>query len=301
VSSEISKRISTSRGLPAYWRWLLSGVCGALLLLALLGWLRFRARSEQVYVLPPGDPTIEQTPSARVRGEHLARGLAGCAECHGADFGGRLFVETPLFRAVAPNLTPGRGSAVRGYTERDWRNAIVHGVGRNRRSLLLMPSKELASFDDRDVAAMVAFLRTLPAVDRAPGVSAVNPFGQVVIGLANMRIFSAEDIDHGAPRRPAPELGPTREYGSYLLNVCRGCHGADLRGGIVVHPGAPPSADISPAVSGWDFASFERALREGRGRDGRVLDEGMPWRTTKNLSDDELRALWLGLRQNSRP
>jgi hypothetical protein len=160
-----------------------------------------------------------------------------------------------------------------------------------------MPSKELASFADQDVAAMIAFLQALPAVDRAPGVSAVNPLGQIVIGLLGIQIFSAENIDHGARRAAAPERGPTREYGSYLLNVCRGCHGPDLRGGIVIHPGAPPSADISPAVSHWEFASFERALREGRGRDGRVLDEAMPWRSMKNLSNDELRALWLGLRQ----
>ena len=232
------------------------------------------------------------------RGEHLARGLAGCAECHGVDFGGRVLAETPLFRAVAPNLTPGDGSAIRGYSERDWSNAIVHGVRPSRRSLLLMPSKELASFDDQDVSAMIAFLQTLPAVDRTPGVSQVNPFGEIVIGLLGIPIFSAEDIDHGARRAAAPEPAPTREYGGYLLNVCRGCHGPDLRGGIVIHPGSPPSADISPAVvSQWEFANLERALREGIGRDGRVLDAAMPWRSMKNLSNDEVRALWLGLHQ----
>jgi hypothetical protein len=71
-----------------------------------------------------------------------------------------------------------------------------------------------------------------------------------------------------------------------------------LRGGIVLHPGSPPSADISPAVvSNWVFATLERALREGRGSDGRVLDAAMPWRSMKSLSNDELRALWLALRQ----
>ncbi len=278
-------------------RWALASLTFALLLSIIVGWLRFRARSERVYALPQARGAVERTAAALARGEHLARGLAGCAECHGADFGGRVLADTPLFRAVAPNLTRGRGSAVRGYTERDWSNAIVHGVRPSRRSLLLMPSKELGSFSDEDVAAITAFLQTVPAVDRAPGVSAVNPFGQIVIGLVEIAIFSAEEVDHAARRQPAPQSGATREYGNYLLNVCRGCHGPDLRGGIVTHPGAPPSADISPAVSPWEFASFERALRQGTGRDGRVLDEGMPWRSMKNLSDDELRALWLALRQ----
>lgn len=242
--------------------------------------------------------TVERSSAALARGEHLARGIAGCAVCHGSDFGGRVFADTPLFRAVAPNLTRGRGSGVHGYTERDWSNAIVHGVGRNQRSLLLMPSKELASLADEDVAAMIAFFETVPPVERAPGVSAVTPLGQIVIGLVGIPLFSAESVEHGARRATAPVTAPTREYGTYLLNVCRGCHGQDLRGGIVIHPGAPPSADISPsAVSHWEFATFERALREGKGRDGRVLDDAMPWRVLKNLTDDELRALWLGLRQ----
>ncbi len=287
-----------SRQWPRYARWLLAALAAGLLLSTLVGWLRFRARSGRVYALPRGSWAVERTPASLARGEHLARGLGGCAECHGADFGGRVLAETPLFLAVAPNLTRGHGSAVRDYTERDWYNAIVHGVRPNQRTLLLMPSKELASFADQDVAAIIAFLQTLPAVNRAPGVSAVTALGRIVIGLVGLPLFSAEDIDHRARRVPAPEIGPTREYGGYLVNVCRGCHGSDLRGGIVLHPGAPPSADISPAaVSHWEFASFERALREGRGRDGRVLDEAMPWRSMKNLSNDELRALWLGLRQ----
>jgi cytochrome c553 len=291
------KPSSGSQRWRSYARWSLAAVAAGLLLATLVGWLRFRARSERVYTLLPASGPFERTPATRARGEHLARGLAGCAECHGADFGGRVMVETPLFRAVAPNLTRGGGSAVRGYTERDWSNAIVHGVNPSQRSLLLMPSKELASFADQDVAAMIAFLQTLPPVDRAPGVSAVSPLGKVVIGLVGLRVFSAEDADHGARRAFAPERAPTHEYGRYLLNVCRGCHGPDLRGGLVIHPGAPPSADISPAVSGWEFTSFERALREGKGRDGHVLDESMPWRSLKNLSNDDLRALWLALGQ----
>lgn len=278
-------------------RWSLAALTALLLCASLVGWLRFRARSEREYTLSSASLAVDSGSASLARGEHLARGLAGCAECHRADFGGRVVVETPLFRAVAANLTRGNGSAVRGYTQRDWANAIVHGVKPNRRSLLLMPSKEVGSFDDRDVAAMIAFLQNLSAVDRAPGMSSVTLLGKVVIGLFGIQLFSAEAVDHVTARARAPETGATPEYGKYLLNVWRGCHGPNLRGGIVIHPGAPPSADISRAVSDWQFASFERALREGRGRDGHVLDAAMPWRSMKNLSDDELRALWLGLRQ----
>lgn len=289
---------SASRPLMRYLRGSLATVAVVMSLSCFAGWLRFRARNIRTYALSSEMHPFERTAARLAHGEHLARGLAGCAECHGADFGGRIFADTPLFRAVAPNLTPGKGSAVRGYTERDWSNAIVHGVRPSGRSLLLMPSKKLGSFDEADVAAMIAFLQTLPPVDRAPGVSHVSSLGRVVIGLLGIPIFSAENVDHGARRAAAPESAATREYGSYLINVCRGCHGPDLRGGIAVHPGSPPSADISrAAMSDWSFADFERALRTGKGRDGRVLAEAMPWRSMKDLSDHELRALWLGLRQ----
>jgi cytochrome c553 len=298
VQPEHKKSSYESSGFGRYFRWSLVLIGAGLLLSTLVGWLRFRARSQRVYELAGRNWHTEQTPALLARGAHLAGGLAGCAECHGKDFGGRVLAETPLFRAVAPNLTRGSGSVVRGYTNLDWANAIVHGVNRSRRSLLLMPAKEVGSFADEDVKAMIAFLHTVAPVDRAPGVSSVNPLGQVVIGLLGIPIFSAEEVDHGARRTPAPESGPTREYGRYLLNVCRGCHGPDLQGGIVIHPGSPPSANISPAaLATWNFAGFERALREGKGRDGRALDEAMPWRSMKSLSNDELRALWLGLGQ----
>ena len=79
---------------------------------------------------------------------------------------------------------------------------------------------------------------------------------------------------------------------------CRGCHGPELRGGIVIRPGAPPSGDISPrAMAAWTYTDFEEALRRGKGRNGRTLDPAMPWDATRGLSDEEMRALWLGLRQ----
>lgn len=269
-----------------------------LALASLVGWLRFRARETRTYDVPKARATVAPTPAVLARGEHLARGLAGCAVCHGADFGGRVFADTPLFSAVAPNLTLGEGSAVRTFSDTDWYNVIVHGVNQRGTSLLLMPSKEVGSFSDDDVAAIIAYVRSQPRVNRNSGESRVTALGRVVIGLFGIDLLSAEPIDHQARRPVAPEVSSTPAYGAYLSNVCRGCHGADLRGGIVIHPGAPPSADISSAsMKAYDFAAFERALRQGKSRDGHTLADDMPWKSMQKLSDDELRALWLALRQ----
>jgi cytochrome c553 len=275
---------------------------GLLLLSAVIaafGAGRFMLRRTRVHGAAHPVIAFRDDEATRARGEHLARTLGGCAHCHGDDFGGRVMSDEPVFHLVAPNLTRGAGSAVLEHQPGDWARAIVHGVGRSGRSLVVMPSRELSALADADVAALVAFMQSVPPVDRDPGRTEVKPLGYVVFGLTGGKVLSAEGYEHPLRLRTAPEPRANRAYGEYLTAVCRGCHGPDLRGGIVVHPGGPPSADISPnAMLAWDFPAFEAALRTGVGRGGRPLDESMPWRATRGLTPEELRALWLGLRQD---
>lgn len=279
----------------------LVGLVAGVAVAGLVGNRRYAARRDRVYAVTAAGPAIPNDEATVSRGRHLATTLGGCAECHGADFGGKLMGDDPPIRVVAPNLTRGAGSATAGYTDADWYRAIVHGVNRQQRSLLVMPSKDLGSLAETDIAAIIAFLKTAPPVDRSLPRAETKALGTVLFGLTNAPVLSAEEVDHAAPGVPKapPPFGVTRVYGEYLTNVCRGCHGATLRGGIVPHPGSPPSADISPAaMKGWDYGAFERALREGKKRDGSNLDPNMPWQgVTKNLTPEEMRALWLGLRQ----
>lgn len=271
----------------------------ALMLMAAagLGYWRFAQRKTRVYSPPSTQVALPTDEQAIAHGAHFARTIAGCAECHGDDFAGRVLSDDFAMRLVASNLTPGAGSAVQRYQEHDWWNAIVHGIGRDGRSLLVMPSAHLRTFSASDLAAVIAFMRTVPGVDRDLGRSSVKAMGAVVLGLAGAPVFSAEGLESIPQPTEAPTQGETLAYGRYLSGACRGCHGADLRGGLTVQPGAPVSADISPqALASWRFTTFERALRQGVARDGHVLSDAMPWRATRGLSDEEMRALWLGLR-----
>ena len=290
-----------SRRILSRWRRVLSLAALALLCLSALvvtcGRLRFAAARDRVYSVPPTGLVIPSDRGAIERGAHLAHSLGGCAECHGADLGGRVMADDLAMRLVAPNLTP--GGSIRGYRDEDWARAILHGVARDGRSLLVMPSNDLGMMADSDIGAIVAYMKTLPAVDRALPGSEVGFLAGALAGLAGESLFAAQSIDHGGRLRlPAPPPpGPTRAYGEYQLALCRGCHGPDLRGGPPPHPGAPPASDISPpAMAAWRYEELRAALRDGRGRDGRALDPAMPWRSTRALRDDELHALWLALR-----
>jgi hypothetical protein len=62
-------------------------------------------------------------------------------------------------------------------------------------------------------------------------------------------------------------------------------------------PGLPPASNLTPAgIGAWTEADFVRALREGKRPDGSPLNEFMPWKVFRGMTDAEYHALWLYLR-----
>jgi hypothetical protein len=80
-----------------------------------------------------------------------------------------------------------------------------------------------------------------------------------------------------------------------------GCHGANFAGGPV--PGSPPdapeAANLTPAGNpgNWNQQDFLTAMRTGVTPEGKTLDPGvMPWPIANAMTETELEALWLYLR-----
>jgi len=257
------------------------------------------------------------------RGQHLVTVVAQCTYCHGPDLAGRAMADDPwIGRLHASNLTRGAGGVGAALTDEDWRRALRHGVDRAGRSLLLMPSAQLARLSDRDLAAIVAYVRQVPAVDRvwperragwltrmvvaaglAPDLLAAEQ--AAAIGRDASPVHSASGVELASTAGHAREIAaePTASYGEYLVSIgsCRVCHRADLAGGLhpLSLPGEPVPPDLTPGgpLAGWSRDDFARAMREGRTPDGRALDrEFMPWPAFAALSDTELDALWRYLR-----
>jgi hypothetical protein len=83
--------------------------------------------------------------------------------------------------------------------------------------------------------------------------------------------------------------------------VCKGCHQADLAGGLIEgeDPSWPPAAGLRPTPGGfgdWTEAQFKVLMRTGKRLDGTDVDPVMPWRITMNMTDAELSAMWAWLR-----
>jgi len=238
---------------------------------------------------------------AIARGERTVRSRLGCAGCHGANFGGQALIDDPMVgRWIAPNITTGQGSVTIGYTAANWDRAVRHGLRRDGRTSS-MPSVDFLNLSDRELSDIVAYIRSKPAVDGDPGKVEFGPVFNVVLALGKLKLMAAFDIDHMAPHAvEPPQAAATEEFGAHLVQACRGCHARNLSGGkLAGDPAMPVVANLTPHETGlkaWTEADFMRALRDGRRPDGSAISEFMPWKAYANMSDTEIRAMWVYLR-----
>lgn len=232
------------------------------------------------------------------RGEHLVRSVINCTLCHGEDLGGAVYSSSPAIGTVAgPNLTRGRGG--RDYTPTDYVRAIRRGVKRDSTSLIVMPSEVFTHLTQQDLGAVVAFLMNAKPVDREVPKSGFGPVGRALLAAGKMNILVAGKTPHLTPVESVP-IDTTAAYGKYIADIsgCHGCHGYGLSGGRVAGPpGLPPASNLTPAgIGNWTEADLARALREGKRPDGTVLNEFMPWKVFRGITDTEVHAIWLYLR-----
>ena len=275
---------------------------GAVLLLAVIAVAavyvlsaRKLGRSYEVAVKTVAMPTDAD---AVLRGRHIAE-TRGCVDCHGQDFGGAKVIDDPAVGLMwGSNLTAGRGSRTAGFTDADWVRAIRHGVSKERRGLVLMPSLEYAHFSDADLGALIAYLKTVPKVDRDSVPVKVGPVARALMLAGEIKI-AAEHIDHAGLRPPVVTPGITVDYGRYLAVGCTGCHGEQFAGGRIA--GAPPdwplSRNLTPAgdLARWTEADFLKVLETGVRPDGKQLSPVMPLAFGK-MNDVEKKALWTYLK-----
>lgn len=270
-----------------------------LLLLVAFGTIYGLAQRElgRTYAVARKAPPRATDSLAVTRGEHLATSISKCADCHGADFGGQLVIDdAALGRVGAPNLTGGRGGVGSIRTDADFAAAIRHGVGPAGKPLLIMPAHDYTYLSEADLQALIAFLRSRPNVDREIPARRLGPVGLALIASKKLPL-SAALIDHAVVQPDSVPQGPTAEYGRYLANVggCTGCHNPSLSGGEIIGapPGTPQAANLTPGGRSWTLELFRTTLRTGqRPGGGGELNDFMPIRFTKLMTDEEIEAVW---------
>ncbi len=274
-----------------------------LVLLIAFGGVANGWRLLQAHEPNPPSPIRAATDSASLaRGEHVARIV--CAGCHAPESDAPLSGKSenilqvpngPTFGVMQPpNLTP--GGMLAHMSDGDLARAIREGVGHDGRPLLVMPSEMFHRMSDRDVACLIGWLRSQPAVDSARTMRRMNPLGYAVLGF-HVFEHSAQPPVTAPIADPPP--GPNAAHGEYLswILTCRDCHGPDLRGGRKGQL-APMGPDLGALCAAHDVDAFDRAVREGISpTKGRALDPTlMPYPTYHQLERVEVEALYAYLR-----
>jgi mono/diheme cytochrome c family protein len=269
-------------------------------------YLETRSVFYRTYDVDPAALELPTDPAAIERGRHLAFAVAKCVLCHEEDMAGKVIWDNHLGRFTAPNLTAGKGGVGGELTVDDYVRAVRHGVGRDRQPLFYMSARYFYEFTDSDLAAMIAWIESLPPVDRElPPFELRRASRKYWLAGFFPDLVHAHLVDHEVPHPGGPPPGVTPEYGRYLVYgaTCRACHGDELAG----HPNPAysrnaPSLAAGSRFSTWTVGDFIRAMRTGEAPGGRrISPEYMNLEYTPLLTDDELTAMWLFLKSLPAP
>ncbi len=181
----------------------------------------------------------------------------GCASCHATPgqedktrLGGGLALKTAFGTFKAPNISSDPQYGIGGWSEAEFVNAMLRGVGRDGEHLY--PSFPYTSYQRMaldDVRDLFAFIKTLPA-DATPSAphELQYPFSmRRAVGLWKLLYMD------GKPFEPEPTREAALNRGAYLVEGpghCAECHSQrDALGGIV--PDRRFAGGPDPEGKGW--------------------------------------------------
>jgi mono/diheme cytochrome c family protein len=262
---------------------------GALAVLGTIAFVVVYVLSERIlgrtFEVPTVAISIPTDPAAIDEGRRLAI-IRGCfGGCHGRQVEGVVMFDDPMIgRVVAPNLT----AAVRKYSDSELVGIIRHGVRPGGRSMMVMPAEAFVLLTDEDLGRILAFLKSLPAID-GPGPSvSMGPLGR--LGLAIGQFKPVTELI--AVTVPPPEATSEQaSRGRYLARtICAQCHGTSLRGDS--NPDfTSPSLQV---VAAYSPEAFTQLMRTGEALGGRTLATMTPWarQHLSYLTDSEINSLY---------
>ena len=264
------------------------------------------------------DRKFESSQARLIRGKYLVDAVTGCFGCHsdpdwskpgappmtGREGAGHIWADQDLPWLVAPNITPDKETGAGNWSDDTLARAIREGIGHDGRALFpMMPYQRYREMSDEDLASIVVYLRTVPAIKNQLPVTKM-PFP--------LNFFIQNVPRPVTAAVPRPDQLRQVDYGTYLVNMaaCADCHtpqekgqpmpGMDFAGGFLLHEpkGDVVSANITPAASGigyYNDATFIQALRMGK-VGARPLRASMPWYFYGRISDEDLKSMFAYLK-----
>ena len=247
------------------------------------------------------------------RGDYLVNGLLTCGNCHspkgptgdipGKLFSGGLSWDEPPFKVTAPNITQDKETGIGNYTDAQLKTLLRKGIKANGIPVaMIMPSGFYEIMTERDLNAVVAYLRTLKPI-------------------ANKVTDPIYKMAQGHPIPPGGEKPYTEamfsdkvKHGFYLATIahCMECHtpmgprwrefasklgtgGFDFPGPWGVSTSRNITQSKTKGIGAWTDDEIKRAITTGVSKDGSHLKPPMGFHYYSTVSADDLDAIvaWL--------
>jgi hypothetical protein len=267
---------------------------------------------------------VEHTQERVERGRYLANCVTVCMDCHSTrdwtlfsgpikpgtlGMGGEKFDRQYGFPGVyfSKNITP---AGIREYTDGELLRVITTGVDRKGRAMFpVMPYHYYGRMDTEDILSIIAYLRTLPALEnKVPDSQSDFPMSLIINTLPTK-----------ASPQKRPAMSDSLAYGHYLVNAagCAECHTPVKQGQIIQElmyyggrefsmgpMGVVRSANITPdaetGIGNWSrefFVARFRSYSDSVDYQQQKVEPGMmqsvmPWTMYANMTEQDLNAMY---------
>ncbi len=251
------------------------------------------------------------------RGKYLVTGIAACGNCHSSrtpegelvasmELAGNFVIEEPGFRAYAPNITPDTRTGIGSWTDVEIIRAVREGVRRDGQVMgPPMAFPFYRDISDNDMRAIVAYLRSVPAIEN-----------EVPRSTYTMQL----PPNWGPPVGVVPDVprDDVVAYGEYLvrpLGHCTHCHTPLVKGQLdfsrlgaggnlfrkpLGYAFAALASNITQhpqlGIGEWSDDEIRKVITTGINRSGRQLLPFMGFSFYANISDEDLDAIVAYLR-----
>jgi mono/diheme cytochrome c family protein len=248
------------------------------------------------------------------RGDYLVNGILTCGNCHtpkGASgdimdtaFSGGLSWDDPPFKVTASNITQDKETGIGNYTDAELKQLLRKGIKRNGAPVaMVMPSGFYEVMTDRDLNAVIAYLRTIKPIKN-------------VVPEAIYKMEQGHPIPPGG-ESPYTEamLSDKVKQGFYLATIahCMECHtpmgprgrefadklgagGFEFPGPWGISVSRNITASQTKGIGSWTDDEIKRAITEGIGKDGSKLKPPMGFHYYATVSAADLDAIVAYLR-----
>ena len=248
------------------------------------------------------------------RGDYLVNGILTCGNCHspkgptgdipGKLFSGGLSWDEPPFKVTAPNITQDKDTGIGAWTDAQIKTLMRTGILPNGVHIaMIMPTGFYHIMTDRDLNAVVAYLRTIKPISN----KVADP------------IYKMPQVEHVLPggEKPYTEamLSDKVKKGFYLATIahCMECHtpmekgmrqwdtrlgagGFDFPGPWGVSTSRNITSSKTKGLGGWSDAEIKRAITTGVSKDGSHLKPPMGFHYYSTLATGDLDAIVAYLR-----